>query len=150
MKKHFRRISPLLLPMFTSVLLVSCVTPVYQEDACRSSGSAMVYTTLPGNYYGDAYYYNGRYYSGGRYETGRYQDRGRSYGNRYYYKGQYYYGGTYKNHARGESRQEERRDGDRSGYRNAPSSQRTNSRQEVRSGEGSSRYSPMRPSGHSW
>lgn len=135
MKKHFRRIAPLLLPLVSSFLLASCVVPGYQGEGYHSSnGGGVVYTTLPGNYSGDAYFYNGRYYSGGRYETGKYHSHGRTYGSRYYHKGQYYYGGNYQNHSRSGTRPEHRRDS-----QSVPSSQRPSSRSGDKSVERSSR-----------
>ena len=93
--------------LLAAVALNSCVDAGYSGGGYGSVGVGgpppsyggyQTFSTLPGNYSGNAYLYNGRYYSGGRYETGRYQDQGRSYSNRYFYDGRYYYGGTHQHH----------------------------------------------------
>jgi hypothetical protein len=134
MKKHYRRFAPLLLPLIATGLLASCVVPAHEGDGYYSSGGGghVVYTTLPGNYVGDAYYYNGRYYSGGRYQTGRYHDGGRSYTSRYYYNGQYYYGGNYQRHAAKTARQDQSRDRERQNRRDETRSQRPSERADER------------------
>jgi len=115
--KIFRsRLAVMVVPMFASAVLSSCVIPGYEDDGRRTSyvGGPRVYTSLPSNHVGSVYYYQGRYYSGGAYQTGRYQEQGRSYNSRYYYNGQYLYGGNHQQHgSRGgqvDPRRDDRRD----------------------------------------
>jgi hypothetical protein len=142
MKNQPYRFLPLLVPLFSSAILTSCVVPVETEGSHYTStgGGHMVYTTLPTSFVGSAYYYDGRYYSGGRYQTGTYSYRGRPYSNRYHYNGKYYYGGRYQEHGARDTRSNNRREEDRRDSRHSSNQPATTHRSTGQIPASQSRY----------